>query len=73
MSLHLNYLTIDKYADDTTLSMSANWNNITSLTQAISNDLENIEEWSTENKMYINKTKALLVDYVERFTEINKY
>ena len=43
--------------------MSANWNNITSLTQALSNDLENIEKWSTENKMYINteKTKALLV------------
>ena len=47
--------------------------NITPLTQALSNDLENIEKWSTENKMYINKTKALLVDYVERFTEINKY
>ena len=43
--------------------MSANWNNISSLTQALSNDLENIEKWSTENKMYINteKTKALLV------------
>ena len=43
--------------------MSADWNNITSLTRALSNDLENIEKWSTENKMYINteKTKALLV------------
>ena len=38
------------YADDTTLSLSANWNNIISLTQALSNDLENIEKWSTENK-----------------------
>ena len=37
------------YADDTTLSLSANWNNITSLTRALSNDLENIEKWSTEN------------------------
>ena len=63
MPLHLNNSTIDIYADDTTLSLSANWNNITSLTQALSNDLENIEKWSTENKMYINteKTKALLV------------
>ena len=61
--LHLNNSTIDIYADDTTLSLSADWNNITSLTQALSNDLENIEKWSTENKMYINteKTKALLV------------
>ena len=60
MPLHLNNSTIDIYADDTTLSLSANWNNITSLTQALSNDLENIEKWSTENKMYINteKTKA---------------
>ena len=63
MPLHLNNSTIDIYADDTTLSLSANWNNITSLTQALSNDLENIEKWSTENKMYINteKSKALLV------------
>ena len=63
MPLHLNNSTIDIYADDTTLSLSANWNNITSLTQALSNDLENIEKWPAENKMYINtvKTKALLV------------
>ena len=61
--LHLNISTIDICVDDTTLFLSADWNNITSLTQAISNDLENIEKWSTENKMYINteRTKALLV------------
>ena len=33
MPWHLNNLTIDIHADDTTLSLSANWNNITSLTQ----------------------------------------
>ena len=62
MPLDFNNSTTDIYADDTTLSVSANWNNITSLTQALSNDLENIEKWSTENKMYINneKTKTLL-------------
>ena len=61
--LHLNISTIDICADDTALSLSADWSNITSLTQALSNDLENIEKWLTENKMYINteKTKALLV------------
>ena len=61
MPLHLNNSTIDIYADYTTLSLNANWNNITSLTTALSNDLENIEKWSTENKMNINteKTKAL--------------
>ena len=59
----LNNSTVDIYADDTTLSLSANWNNITSLTQALSNNLENIEKWSTENNMYINteKSKALVV------------
>ena len=63
MPLHLNNSTIDIHADDTTLSLSANWNNITSLPKALSNDLENIKKWSAENKMYINneKTKALLV------------
>ena len=51
------------YACDTTLSLSANWNDITCLTKALSNDLENIEKRSTENTMYINteETKALLV------------
>ena len=63
MPLHVNNSAIDIYADDTTLPLSANWNNITSLTQALSYDLENMEKWSTENKMYLNteKTKALLV------------
>ena len=49
MPLHLNNSTIDIYADDTTLSLSPKWKNITSLTKALSNDLENIEKWSTEN------------------------
>ena len=49
MPLHWNNSTIDIYADDNTLSLSANWNNITSLTKALSNDLDNIEKWSTEN------------------------
>ena len=45
------------------LTLRAIWNNITYLTQALSNDLENIEKWLTEKKMYINteKTKALLI------------
>ena len=49
MPLHLYNSTIHIYADDTTLSLSANLENITSLTKALSNDLENIEKWSTEN------------------------
>ena len=49
MPLNLNNSNTDIYADDTTLSLSANWNNITSLIKALANDLENIEKWSTEN------------------------
>ena len=49
MPLHFYNSTIDIYTDDTTLSLSANLENITSLTKALSNDLENIEKWSTEN------------------------
>ena len=44
MPLHLNNSNTDIYADDTTLSLSANWNNITSLIKALSNDLENNEK-----------------------------
>ena len=49
MPLNLNNSNTDIYADDTTLSLSANWNNITSLIKALSNNLENNEKWSTEN------------------------
>ena len=64
MPLHLNnYNHWYIYACDTTLPLSANWKNITSLTKALSNDLQNIEKQSTENTMYIStkETKALLV------------
>lgn len=71
MPLHSHNSTIDIYAEDTTLSLSSNWNNMTSLPKALSNDLENIEKWSTENKMYINteKTKTLLVT-VKNFNNV---
>ena len=42
--LHMNY----------PQSLSANWNNITFFTQALSNDLENIEKWSTEKKTKVS-------------------
>ena len=54
MPLHLYNSTIDIYADDTTLSSRANLENITSLSKALSKDLENIEKWSTENLSLIH-------------------
>ena len=65
MPLLLNNSTIDIMLMIYHPVFRVNWNNITSLTQALSNDLENIEKWSTENKMsrFTNtkKTKALVV------------
>ena len=69
MPLHLNNSTIDIYADDTTLSLSANWNNITSLTTALSNDLENIEKLNCTSiprrpKYYLLQEKGYNISFV---------
>ena len=63
MPLHVHKSTTEIYADDSTLSSSSNWKNISSLNQTLSDDLAEIETWARGNKMYINtqKTKALLV------------
>ena len=63
MPLYLKNTTIDIYADDTTLSLSTNWNDISSLTDLLSKDLEDTEKWSRQNKMFINieKTKSMLI------------
>ena len=46
--------TIDIYADDTTLLSCSKWNDITTLNQTIAQDLNNIEKWAIENKMFLN-------------------
>ena len=53
MPLYLEKSTIDIYADDTTLSLSSSWENISSLSQALTKDLKDVNNWSKENKMYI--------------------
>ena len=63
MPLHVQKSTTDIYADDTTLSLSSNWKTLPLLNQSLSQDLNEVERWARENKMYLNmqKTKALLV------------
>ena len=63
MPLHVQKSTMDIYADDTTLSLSSNWKTLPLLNQSLSQDLNEVERWARENKMYLNmqKTKALLV------------
>ena len=63
MPLHVQKSTMDIYADDTTLSLSSTWKIIQSLNQLLTLDLNEVERWARENKMYMNmqKTKALLV------------
>ena len=62
MPLEIINSTIDIYADDTTLLSCSKWNDIT-LNQTIAQDLNNIEKWAIENKMFLNakKTKSMLV------------
>ena len=36
---------MDIYADDTTISSSANWNEISKLQEALLEDLQKVEKW----------------------------
>ena len=62
MPLNIFKSTVDIYADDTTISSSANWNEIPKLQEALLEDLQKVEKWSRTNNMHLNpsKTKAML-------------
>ena len=62
MPLNIFKSTMDIYADDTTISSSANWNEIPKLQEALLEDLQEVEKWSRTNNMHLNpsKTKAML-------------
>ena len=63
MPLSIQDSTLDIYADDTTLSKSASWENISHMNHALNQDLKRLAEWSAQNKMFINtqKIKSMLV------------
>ena len=55
--------TVDIYADDTTLSTSAVVSDLPAIQQRLQDDINNIADWTSNNKMVLNasKTKSLLV------------
>ena len=54
---------MDIYADDTTITASAHFSDLCSMTQRLNSDLDTVQGWASSNKMFINKikTKSLLV------------
>jgi len=71
LPLHLSSSSVDIFADDTTITASAHFSDIQSLTQCLKSDLDAISEWATNNKMFINttKTKSLLVTLRKAYRE----
>ena len=53
--------TVDTYADDTTLSASAAVSDLPAVQQRLQEDINRIANWTSENRMVLNKTKTLLV------------
>ena len=54
---------VDIYADDTTLSTSAQVSDLPAIQQRLQDDIKKIANWTSENRMVLNatKTKSLLV------------
>ena len=63
LPLHLHNSSADIFADDTTLSLKAYFDDIVNLANTLNSDLVNLSEWSKENRMFINveKRKTMLV------------
>ena len=61
--LHQSHSSIDIFSDDTILSANMHWTDIPSMVQDINSDLDDINEWSAQNRMIINtdKTKFILI------------
>ena len=51
--LHLSHSSIDIFSDDTILSANMHWTDIPSMVQDINSDLDDINEWSAQNRMII--------------------
>ena len=55
--LHLTNSTVDIYADDTTITASAHFLDLCSMTQRLNSDLDAVQRWASCNKMFINNKK----------------
>ena len=49
--------TVDIYADDTTLSTSAVVSDLPAIQQRLQDDINNIADWTSDNKMVLNASK----------------
>ena len=56
--LHLTNSTVDIYADDTSITASAHFSDLCSMTQHLNSDLDAVHRWASCNKMFINKKKT---------------
>ena len=56
--LHLTNSTVDIYADDTTITASAHFSDLCSMTQHLNSNLDAVQRWASCNKMFINKKKT---------------
>ena len=56
--LHLTNSTVDIYADDTTITASAHFSDLCSMTQRLNSDLDAVQRWASCKKMFINKKKT---------------
>ncbi|CAB4011773.1 Hypothetical predicted protein [Paramuricea clavata] len=63
LPLHLQYSSVDMFADDTTMYACAHYLDISSMNDGLNSDLHALNEWSLQNKMFINarKTNSMLV------------
>ena len=56
--LHLTNSTEDIYADQTTITASAHFSDLCSMTKRLRFDLDAVQRWASSNKMFINKKKT---------------
>ena len=63
LPVHVSSSNIDLYADDTTISSSADCKNIATLQDSLNRCVVKVVDWANANKLPLNqkKTKALLV------------
>ena len=55
--LHLTDSTVDIYTDNTTITASAHFSDLCSMTQLLISNLDVVQRWASCNKMFINKKK----------------
>ena len=53
LPLHLSNSFVDIFADDTTMSASAHFSNISLLSEILNSDLHALDKWSTQNKIRV--------------------